>query len=215
MASEAGDSGPTIECTANGPYIVKGCDRLSDGAGGAIATKRVMALCRCGGSANKPFCDGTHAKNGFSGERLTDGSNDRRDNYVGQGITIHDNRAVCAHAGVCTDSLASVWRMNEEPWIDPDGAPAEAIVTVVEGCPSGALSYSIDGKEVPRPASEPAIRVSKDGPYHVTGGIELLDVRWGEGAPRDHYTLCRCGASKNKPFCDGSHWDIGFKDGGA
>jgi len=213
MASEAGDSGPTIECTENGPYIVKGCDRLSDGAGGAIATRRVMALCRCGGSANKPFCDGTHAKNCFSGERLTDGSNDRRDNYVGRGITIHDNRAICAHAGLCTDSLASVWRMNEEPWVDPDGASVGAIIEVVRACPSGALSYSIDGEEIQRPASEPAIRVSKDGPYHVTGGIELLGCQWGEGAPRDHYALCRCGASKNKPFCDGSHWNIDFKDG--
>jgi CDGSH-type Zn-finger protein len=54
--------------------------------------------------------------------------------------------------------------------------------------------------------------VTDNGPYAVTGGIELLGVKMGEGASPEHYTLCRCGASKNKPFCDGSHWDAGFKD---
>jgi len=213
MASNAGDNSPKIECTENGPYIVKGCDRLIDDTGAAIVTRSVMALCRCGGSANKPFCDGTHGRNGFSGERVADGSDDRRDSYVGKAITIHDNRAICAHAGECTDNLSRVWRMGQEPWIDPDGAPVEAIIEVIRACPSGALSISIDGEEAAVPGDHPAIRVSKHGPYHVTGGIELVDAAWGEGAPRDHYTLCRCGASKNKPFCDGSHWDIGFKDG--
>ena len=213
MANRASGNRPTIECTENGPYIVKGCDRLTNAGGGAIATRRVMALCRCGGSANKPFCDGTHAKIGFSGERVADGSNDTRDTYVGKGVTIHDNRAICAHAGVCTDSLSSVWRMDQEPWIDADGAPVEEIIKVIRACPSGALGYSIDGEESARPASEPAIRVSKDGPYHVTGDIELADAPWGEGAARDRYALCRCGASKNKPYCDGSHWDVGFRDG--
>jgi CDGSH-type Zn-finger protein len=56
------------------------------------------------------------------------------------------------------------------------------------------------------------VTVTDDGPYAITGGIELLEVTFGEGASREHYTLCRCGASKNKPFCDGSHWDAGFRD---
>ncbi|MDH3228932.1 MAG: CDGSH iron-sulfur domain-containing protein [Alphaproteobacteria bacterium] len=214
MASNAGDSNATIECAEDGPYIVKGCDRLVDAAGAALATRKLMALCRCGGSAKKPFCDGTHAKIGFSGARVADGSEGRRESYLGKAITIHDNRAICAHAGVCTDRLSSVWRMNEEPWIDADGASVEAIMEVIRACPSGALSYSVDGAEGMSPAAEPVIRVSKDGPYHVTGGVELADAAWGEGASRDRYTLCRCGASKNKPFCDGSHWDVGFKDGG-
>jgi CDGSH-type Zn-finger protein len=213
MASNDTDDRRTIECKENGPYIVKGLDRLSDAAGDAIATKSVMALCRCGASANKPFCDGTHARNGFSGERVADGSNDRRDSYAGKTITIHDNRAACAHAGVCTDRLASVWRMGQEPWIDPDGAPREAVIEVIRACPSGALSYSIDGVEAVAQQASPAIVVSKDGPYHVTGGVEMADAHWGEGVSRNHYALCRCGASKNKPFCDGSHWDAGFSDG--
>jgi CDGSH-type Zn-finger protein len=56
------------------------------------------------------------------------------------------------------------------------------------------------------------ITVTNDGPYAVTGGVELAAVPFGDGASREHYTLCRCGGSKNKPFCDGTHWSIGFKD---
>ena len=212
MASDATGDGPTIECKENGPYIVKGLDELTGPAGDRVPAKPVMALCRCGGSASKPFCDGTHAKIGFSGERLSDGSNDRRDTYAGKAITIHDNRGICSHAGVCTDRLAAVWRLGEEPWIDPDGASAEAITEAVRACPSGALGYSIGGEEADPPDRGPAITVSRDGPYHVTGGIALADAAQGTVAAREHYTLCRCGASKNKPYCDGSHWNASFKD---
>ena len=211
MVSDGTGDSPTIECKENGPYIVKGLDEMTSPAGEPIPAKPVMALCRCGGSARKPFCDGTHAKNGFSGDRLSDGSNDRRDTYTGMAITIHDNRGLCAHAGICTDRLAAVWRLGEEPWIDPDGASAEAIVEVIQACPSGALGYSIGGEESNSPDRGPTIAVSKDGPYHVTGGVELVGAAGSESASRARFALCRCGASKNKPFCDGSHWDVGFK----
>ena len=212
MASDGTGDSPTIVCKENGPYIVKGLDELTGPAGDRVPAKPVMALCRCGGSASKPFCDGTHAKNGFSGERLSDGSNDRRDTYAGKAITIHDNRGICSHAGVCTDRLAAVWRLGEEPWIDPDGASAEAIIEAVRACPSGALGYLIGGEEATASDRGPAIKVSRDGPYHVTGGIALADAAQGTVGAREHYTLCRCGASKNKPYCDGSHSQAGFKD---
>src|SRR5438552_1861532 len=66
--------------------------------------------------------------------------------------------------------------------------------------------------EAEPPARPPKVLVTDSGPYAVCGGIELMSVEFGEGASREHYTLCRCGASANKPFCDGSHWRIGFKD---
>jgi CDGSH-type Zn-finger protein len=212
MESDGMGDSPTIECKENGPYIVKGLDGLTGPTGERIQARPVMALCRCGGSARKPFCDGTHVKNGFSGERLSDGSNDRRDTYAGKAVAIHDNRGLCAHAGVCTDRLAAVWRLGEEPWIDPDGASAEAAIEVIQACPSGALGYSVGGVEAAAPDRAPAITVSKDGPYHVTGGIALADAVQGAVGDGERYALCRCGASKNKPFCDGSHWDVGFKD---
>lgn len=203
---------PTIECSTNGPYVVNALGHLENSRGEGIRTKPVIALCRCGGSEKKPFCDGTHAKIGFSGGRVTDGSQDARANYVGKRITIHDNRGICAHAGHCTDGLGSVFKLEEEPWIDADGAKMEEIIAIVEKCPSGALSYTVGSVEYRDRERTPMITVTKDGPYAVTGGIELIGQPRSQGASSEHYTLCRCGGSKNKPFCDGTHWDIEFKD---
>jgi uncharacterized Fe-S cluster protein YjdI len=131
---------------------------------------------------------------------------------VGAEVTIHDNRGICQHAGFCTDNLASVFKLKQDPWIDPNGARAEAVIAQVRQCPSGALSYSVRGTEHRDLNRRPAITVSKDGPYRVTGNIGLETDPWGEGASKEHYALCRCGGSKNKPFCDGTHWYNGFKD---
>lgn len=201
----------TIECKLNGPYLVRNLEALKDWRGDRIDTKPVMALCRCGGSASKPFCDGTHQNNGFSDARLADGSTDKRESYQTGKITIHDNRSICAHAGHCSDRLGSVFKYQSEPWIDPAGGAVGAIVESVRKCPSGALSYTLDGVEGGEPRREPAITVTKDGPYAVVGSAQLLEQSWAQGASTEHYTLCRCGASKNKPFCDGTHWSIGFK----
>jgi CDGSH-type Zn-finger protein len=203
---------PTIECRPNGPYLVKNLEDLRDSRGSRIEAKPVMALCRCGGSASKPFCDGTHQKNGFSGARLADGSTDKRDSYQAKRITIHDNRSICAHAGHCSDGLASVFKYKSEPWIDPAAGSVEAIIETIRKCPSGALSYSLDGAEGEEQQRAPAITVTKDGPYNVVGGAQLLGQSPAQGASTEHYTLCRCGASRNKPFCDGAHWSVGFKD---
>jgi CDGSH-type Zn-finger protein len=67
----------------------------------------------------------------------------------------------------------------------------------------------MEGEPVERP---PRVVVADNGPYEVSGGIELMNVAFGDGASREHYTLCRCGASANKPFCDGSHWKVEFRD---
>jgi CDGSH-type Zn-finger protein len=209
---------PKIACLPNGPYYLlpdptpTAVPHLCRANGEACATVRGVALCRCGGSRNKPFCDGTHGVDGFSDRRIADGTSDRRIDYVGSRITIHDNRGICAHAGVCTDRLKAVFRMGQEPWIDPDGASTEEVIETVKRCPSGALSYSVDRIEHRDRDREPTVTVTDDGPYAITGGIELVGVAFGEGASREHYTLCRCGASKNKPFCDGSHWNVGFRD---
>lgn len=202
----------TIEPSEDGPYLVKNLGELRNSKGGEITVRKTVALCRCGRSSNKPFCDGTHAKEGFRSARQGGGPPDRRDDYAGERITIHDNRGICSHAGRCTDGLPQVWRMRVEPWIDPNAAEPEAIVETVRQCPSGALSYSVDGVEH-RDQQRPArITVTKDGPLAVTGGIELTGASFGEGASKEHYTLCRCGGSRNKPFCDGTHWHIEFRD---
>jgi CDGSH-type Zn-finger protein len=212
------DSKPKIAFSPNGPYFLMhdttpvAVPNLRRASGEACATVRGVALCRCGASKNKPFCDGTHAAIGFKGTNTADPSKDRRESYKGQRITIFDNRGICAHAGYCSDGLKSVFLYGKEPWIDPDGAEVEQIVATIRKCPSGALSYAIGGAEAEPPAREPMITVTKDGPYAITGGVGLPGVKFGDGASPEHYTLCRCGASKNKPFCDGSHWTVEFRD---
>ncbi len=211
MASNETNPQPSITCKPNGPYLVNRLTAFTNSRGETIATKETIALCRCGESNNKPFCDGTHVKIGFEDGKKPERRKDQRRNYVGKAITIHDNRGACAHAGVCTDRLSTVWRMGVEPWIDPDGAAVEAIIATIEACPSGALSYTVNDEEHRDCDYPAAVKLEKNGPYVVTGGIPLEGVAFGEGASREHFTLCRCGASKNKPFCDGSHYDAGFE----
>jgi CDGSH-type Zn-finger protein len=199
-----------IEPLADGPLRVKGIKQCRNSRGETVQVEETFYLCRCGGSGNKPFCDGTHKKIGFSSKREHSGPHGETTDYAGRRITIHDNRSVCAHIGHCTDRSPEVFQLKREPWIDPDGAPAEPTIATIKMCPSGALSYSI-GRALQRAESDvPCVTILKDGPYFVTGGA-LLKF---DPAPlaADHYTLCRCGASKNKPYCDGSHWNAGFKD---
>lgn len=212
------DAKPKIACLPNGPYYLLHGEtpapvpNLCREGGEACAAVRGVALCRCGGSRNKPFCDGTHGAIGFTDRSESEANLHRRASYAGRRITIHDVRGVCAHAGHCTDSLRAVFRMGQEPWIDPDGAAVEAIIAAIRKCPSGALSYSIAGAEPRDETSPPMVTVTDHGPYAVTGGVELPGVEFAEGSSKDRYTLCRCGASKNKPFCDGSHWKVKFRD---
>ncbi len=220
---------PKILPLVNGPYYLindmepKIVDNLQNSKGEPLSTTRGIALCRCGASKNKPFCDGTHGTIGFLSLNKTLNENDnekrikdKRRNYFGKEITIHDNRKICSHAAECVDNLPSVFKLNERPWIDPDGARIQEVINTIRKCPSGALSYSIGDTEYRDPEKRnPMVTVSKNGPYHITGGIELLGegVDFGEGASMEHYTLCRCGASENKPFCDGAHRNINFENG--
>jgi CDGSH-type Zn-finger protein len=201
-----------ITCLPNGPYLLEGGATLRRPSGGALPASDKAWLCRCGGSGNKPFCDGTHRKNGFRDANEADPTKNRRRAYAGKGITIFDNRAICSHAAHCTEELAAVFRHHDDPWIDPDGASVQRIVAQIEKCPSGALSYAIGGVEAKPSEGTPMVTVTPNGPYAITGGVELVGIQFGDGASSEHYTLCRCGASKNKPFCDGTHWEVGFKD---
>ena len=136
----------SIEPKADGPLVVTGVTSCSNSLGATLAVTDPFYLCRCGGSANKPFCDGTHKKNGFKSAR-------------------------------------------EAP------PPAAA-------SPASGATRAV--------AAAPSVLVKKDGPYLVTGVPDIkCDV-----APADpmQYALCRCGASKTKPYCDGSHRAAGFTD---
>lgn len=202
----------TIQPQLNGPYLVTNVSDLLNSRGEPLLARPRMMLCRCGGSGNKPFCDGTHARIGFSGAKSPDRVPDRRDTYTREELTVFDNRGICQHAGFCTDALPEVFRIHAEPFVDLEGADKAAVIEAVRRCPSGALSYALGGVEHRDQERQPTITVSKDGPYRITGGIQLTDEPRAEGASTEHYALCRCGGSKNKPFCDGTHWYIGFRD---
>jgi CDGSH-type Zn-finger protein/truncated hemoglobin YjbI len=210
----------TIQASVNGPYLATNIDTLKNWLGESIPTRPQMALCRCGNSANKPFCDGTHARIDFTGQKDPKRVPDRRDTYVGTAVTVFDNRGICAHSGFCTDRLSSAFHVGKEPFVTPSAARMDDLVRAVRACPSGALSYAIGDIEARNQvdqAREPAIEVSKDGPYRITGGIEIKDGQGNDetrvtGYSKEHYSLCRCGHSQNKPFCSGMHWYVNFHD---
>lgn len=206
---------PTITVTENGPYKVSGGLPITSVSGESLDGEKAAFLCRCGQSSKKPFCDGTHAKVGFVGTEVADRGPmaDRRESYEGDGITIHDDRARCAHAGRCTDGLPAVWKLGEEPWIDPKGASAAEIAAVIATCPSGALTYSLPGSaDTVEEDLADGVTVTPHGPYRVTGDVEVVSPDGSVYEGRNRQTLCRCGQSKNKPFCDGSHWYAKFRD---
>lgn len=224
---------PRIVPLSNGPYYLindlnpKVVYNLQDFKGEPLSTVVGIALCRCGKSKNKPFCDGTHSVVGFSSaNKIPEGSEnedtkkisikDKRRDYAGKEIVVYDNRKICSHAAECVKNLPSVFRLDSRPWINPDGSNVNDIIDTIRKCPSGALSYSINGVEHRDPEEQrnPNITVLRNGPYYITGGIELIgeNIQFGEGASKEHYTLCRCGASENKPFCDGEHRKINFSD---
>jgi CDGSH-type Zn-finger protein/truncated hemoglobin YjbI len=211
-----------IQVARNGPYLVTNAATMRNWLGDELPVRPQMALCRCGASAIKPFCDGAHVSLGFNGAKDPNRLPDRRDTYVGQRITIFDNRGTCQHSGYCSDRLTNVFHVDGDPFVTPSGGRLDEIIRAVRNCPSGALSFAIDGVEVRAQvdwngAREPSIEVTKDGPYRMTGSIRLTDERGADmprnaGASREHYALCRCGHSRNKPFCSGMHWYVDFKD---
>ena len=206
----------------NGPYLVTNVPAVRTPLGENLTLPPQLALCRCGGSATKPFCDGTHASNGFTDAKDPNRVPDQRDTYPGQQVTVFDNRGICQHSGLCTDRLPSAFRTAAEPFVAPSGGRMDEIVRAVRDCPSGALSLAFDGADARDLADwhasrEAAIEVTQDGPYRVTGGIGLTDATGADvpraaGSSREHYALCRCGHSQNKPFCSGMHWYVEFRD---
>jgi CDGSH-type Zn-finger protein/truncated hemoglobin YjbI/ferredoxin len=211
---------PTIHAEADGPYLFTNVHRLRNWLGVDTPTMPQMALCRCGQSASKPLCDGTHADIGFTDAKDPNRVPDRLDTYVGVQVTVRDNRGTCAHSGFCSDRVPTVFRREADAFVAPSGGRMDEIIRAVQGCPSGALGLAADQHEAHPTVDldrEPAVEVSKDGPYRITGGIPLLDARSepvprNAGASLEHYSLCRCGQSRNKPFCSGMHWYVEFHD---
>jgi len=210
-----------ISCAHNGPYLVTNTERMLDWLGEEMTVQPQMALCRCGESALKPHCDGACARTSFQDKRDPKRVHDKRDTYDGVQLTVFDNRGICQHSGFCTDRLSAVFH-TEGVFVTPSGGRMDEIIRAVRDCPSGALSFAIDKVEARAQVDwdgtrPPTIEVSKDGPYRIIGSIPLSDekgepVKRAAGSSLEHYALCRCGHSLNKPFCSGMHWYIDFRD---
>lgn len=222
----AGES-QKISVRPNGPYIVRGGiplvrkyqvisehgEPLTWRTGDALSTKNTYRLCRCGQSKSKPFCDSTHTLVDFDGLETADLGliSDRETFFAGQQIVVKDDHSLCVHSGFCGNRITNIWNMLKEP---DDSLVRGQIMAMVEKCPSGTLSFALEADgQVIEPDLPKEIALIQDGPLWVSGSIP---VERRDGQPletRNRMTLCRCGASGNKPFCDGTHKDVGFTDG--
>ncbi|MBX2802281.1 MAG: CDGSH iron-sulfur domain-containing protein [Myxococcales bacterium] len=208
--ASSGAKHPSVEERNGGPLVVMSTPALVGSDGQQLEHGSVLALCRCGASKNKPFCDGSHNEIGFDSTPSDDRTKDEILTYEGAEVTIHYNRLLCSHAAECGRRQKAAFDSSRSPWIIPDNAPADGLLEVVQACPSGALRFSRSGEPPQHAQSDVAgITVERDGPYRVNG-IPLASTPQATGAHPEKYVLCRCGASKNKPFCDGTHFDIGW-----
>ncbi len=205
-----------ITLVDNGPLLVDAPPAIRDHKGDVIETPEKAALCRCGASKRKPFCDGAHARNGFSS--APDHSNIRNSEIRyegevgGEAVTIAYTPVLCSHAAECQSRAHAVFQPGQQPWVNPSHGSIASILDVMAACPSGALRVAVGDQEPQHlTTGDVDIRVEKNGPYHVRN--VALDAEFnGVGASRSKYVLCRCGLSKNKPFCDGTHHDARWKD---
>ncbi len=220
-----------VVVSKNGPYLVSGNVPLAkqtivgDAQGESTAWKQgdpypqqgSYALCRCGHSKSKPFCDGTHTKVGFDGTETASRESYRAQAQVVEGpvLALMDAESLCAFARFC-DPNGQVWSQVEHT---DDTKVRSNFVRQVNDCPSGRLVAwdRASGKplEHPLPVSigiieDPVEEVS--GPLWLRGGIPLVSADGFAYEVRNRMTVCRCGASKNKPFCDGSHAAVKFRD---
>jgi len=220
-----------VVISKDGPYLVSGNVPLSkqtiavDADGGSeswvegkkFPAQGKYALCRCGQSKTKPFCDGTHVKIGFDGEETASREPYHRQAKVldGPGMQLLDAEALCAFARFC-DPNGQVWNQ-----VNQTNRPTvrSMFIRQVENCASGRLVARdhASGKDL-EPKLPVSIGLVEDpaqgcsGPLWLRGRIPLVSANGVEYEVRNRVTLCRCGQSKNKPFCDGTHAAIKFSD---
>ena|SRR5690606_4629876 len=133
--------------------------------------------------------------------------------YDNGDITVVWQPDKCIHSTMCWNGLGEVFNPKKRPWIDMQGAATERIIDQVKKCPSGALSYvSNEPAPIEKETINTIIEPAPNGPLMIYGNITINRADGTEEHKHNVTALCRCGASANKPFCDGSHTRIGFKD---
>ncbi len=135
----------------------------------------------------------------------------RTKEYATDEIVVEWEPRLCFHSRYCVTSLPEVFDEARRPWIDVDAATAEEVEDAVARCPSGALRTRRPGAAPVRRLRPSQLRASKDGPLLVSGGVRVVDAEGNLLYEGERAALCRCGGSGNKPFCDGTHREIGFR----
>ena len=221
-----------IVISKNGPYLVSGRLPLTKeiilidndgipvkyGKGERYPLKEDYSLCRCGESKNKPFCDGTHVKIEFNGTETASRRPylKRAGKQTGPDLVLTDAEDLCAIARFC-DRAGGVWNLTDD---SDDPRSKKLAIEEACNCPAGRLVAwdKKTGKSI-EPSLDPSIGLIEDpdqgvsGPIWVKGGVPIVSSDGTEYEIRNRVTLCRCGRSANKPFCDGSHIEAGFSDG--
>ena len=133
--------------------------------------------------------------------------------YSNGELTIVWQPSKCIHDGTCVRTLPEVYDPKAKPWVKAGNASTEALKAQIDQCPSGALTYFMnEGKAEEKPLELTKVTVRKNGPLLVHGQIEVTGVD-GEVKVREKISaFCRCGISKEKPYCDGAHKHITFED---
>ena len=132
--------------------------------------------------------------------------------YATEDLVVIWKPKLCIHAAVCVKTLPEVYDPNAKPWIKPDNATAEALKSQIDQCPSGALSYALKNSKKEEVMSEnlTKVEVAANGPLLVSGTLEVKNSDGEVSTKKRTTAFCRCGASANKPYCDGQHNEIGF-----
>lgn len=196
------DNGPLVlKNETDSDLVLTSKERVEEG--------KQAFLCRCGVSKKKPFCDGSHKAAGFTSEREI--KDEMIQKYVGKQMTVFFNRSICAGAAFCVNQLPNVFSSESSTnWIFPDQDENESIIKTIKACPSGALSYRIDEETFIDARDTPKVTIMKDGPYMMEA-IDFNGEIKAQNWSTSKYTLCRCGMSKNKPYCDYTHAENGWK----
>lgn len=132
--------------------------------------------------------------------------------YTGEDIVVQFDPNICAHSAVCLRTLPGVFDVKRRVWIDAKAASKDEIAAAIAKCPSGALTWREPGNEMTTMELGPSteVHLTPNGPLKVSGQVRILDAEGKLIFEADKCALCRCGASENKPFCDGRHRAVGF-----
>ena len=143
-------------------------------------------------------------------------SDDKTFKYEGKDAGVSWDGRLCIHIQECGRAKGDLFVGGRKPWCQPDQVAVEEVVAVVERCPTGAITFSIkDGSAEETADERNTVVVTNNGPLHVRGDLDIQDVPNDMPGTKFRASLCRCGHSKNKPFCDNSHDEAGFVDHGA